>query len=769
MHKNTYQKLSRSVISLVVVGAVLLIPAIVLAQVNSNFGLNSISTNLGQQSLVTTIGRIINIVLGFLGLVAFLIILYAGFLWMTSNGDEKKIDQAKRIMVDGVIGLAIILASWGIAAFVINRLAVGTGDGNNNTGGECVGCTTLPPGARYLMWTSRYPSNSDPVPQNILAVVNFNQNLKCEMVTNNSVQLFRGNTQVTNFHLRCSGRSITIRSAGPCPAPLNQYQVPANPNQCGAAPPISQCLARDATQTNPQCQAQTPPVNAVSQCPGLRGCGCFAPGSYRLVLKGGSTGDHLEGLRSFGHFMAQDESLGFAIGNGVETEAPKVASVAPDPNASNIVRNRHVVITFTKPIDPTTIKVYNANPDSNDTSQVSSVDDATILITSNGQPISGRIAGMTNTSVRWRPTTECGGDSPQACTCLPANAAIAVTVKDGISGIKGSSCLSLDTGSGPANVTCSANDNCHYNFNTNSDVDLTRPVLDTNSVYPVKDATDVDRALLFGSPPWPARVLSSFTDASGIAIDTVDRTSFMMTNDVPTASVDPLPLNPPQVSNLKFGLWPGTEVLAPNRAYRPTVYGGGPLCSDDEGWGIKDGAGNPLEKSFYWSFKTGDSVNGGGPFITKISPNAGPHGQCVTILGYNLGCFNGPLDIFGLGNARNGKWQGNGCATVAQAGKIEISGAGEIQDSSIISWSEVDRPEPCLQGNNCPSACTVSTCANSCGSCELVPNPQAGSCQCPLPENYSTRNQIILTIPPTAINSSPSTPGQVTVYPPFNP
>ncbi len=104
-----------------------LVPSVVLAQGDENFGLNQISTNLGTNSLQTTIGIFINVVLGFLGIVAFIIILLGGFKWMTSGGDEDKIGEAKKLMGAGVVGMAIVLASWAIASFVITQLSLGTG------------------------------------------------------------------------------------------------------------------------------------------------------------------------------------------------------------------------------------------------------------------------------------------------------------------------------------------------------------------------------------------------------------------------------------------------------------------------------------------------------------------------------------------------------------------------------------------------------------------------------------------------------------------
>jgi len=107
----------------------------VLAQ---DFGTEAVNTGLGNTLSIadprTIIGRIINIGLGILGVIAVSFIIYAGVIWMTSNGDEEKISKAKAILKNGVIGLLIILASWAIATFILTKFG-GTINGNSNSGG----------------------------------------------------------------------------------------------------------------------------------------------------------------------------------------------------------------------------------------------------------------------------------------------------------------------------------------------------------------------------------------------------------------------------------------------------------------------------------------------------------------------------------------------------------------------------------------------------------------------------------------------------------
>src|SRR3989339_1280872 len=81
--------------------------------VTNGFGYAS-SMGLGARDLRTIIFAIINVLLGFLSIVAVLIIMYGGFVWMTSKGDPKRIEDAKNILKNAVIGLVIIFLAFSI-------------------------------------------------------------------------------------------------------------------------------------------------------------------------------------------------------------------------------------------------------------------------------------------------------------------------------------------------------------------------------------------------------------------------------------------------------------------------------------------------------------------------------------------------------------------------------------------------------------------------------------------------------------------------------
>ncbi len=70
-------------------------------------------------SLSETIGKIIKIILGFLGTIFLALTVYAGVLWMTAAGNEEQVTKSLGILKTAVIGLIIIIAAYSITYFVM--------------------------------------------------------------------------------------------------------------------------------------------------------------------------------------------------------------------------------------------------------------------------------------------------------------------------------------------------------------------------------------------------------------------------------------------------------------------------------------------------------------------------------------------------------------------------------------------------------------------------------------------------------------------------
>lgn len=82
----------------------------------------------GDVNLQQLIVSIVKYLMTFLGIIAVVIILYGGFVWMTAGGNDDRVGKAKRIITAGIIGLAIILAAFAIVTFV-NKITQDALDG----------------------------------------------------------------------------------------------------------------------------------------------------------------------------------------------------------------------------------------------------------------------------------------------------------------------------------------------------------------------------------------------------------------------------------------------------------------------------------------------------------------------------------------------------------------------------------------------------------------------------------------------------------------
>ena len=94
-----------------------------------------VSTSVSQQKTIPgAVGLILGQATIYLGVIFFLLVVYAGFLWMTASGAEAKVEKAKGILIAAVTGLVIVLAAYAIVNFVFGNLLSVT---------SAKGCTTL--------------------------------------------------------------------------------------------------------------------------------------------------------------------------------------------------------------------------------------------------------------------------------------------------------------------------------------------------------------------------------------------------------------------------------------------------------------------------------------------------------------------------------------------------------------------------------------------------------------------------------------------------
>lgn len=120
------KKIIKQIVILVCLVALLVLPYFVFAKDTEPL---KILQNLGNKSgyspeqqkptsLAATVGTIVNAFLGLLGIIFIILIIYAGYNWMTASGNEQKLEKAKETIWRAIIGLIIVIAAYSIWVFI---------------------------------------------------------------------------------------------------------------------------------------------------------------------------------------------------------------------------------------------------------------------------------------------------------------------------------------------------------------------------------------------------------------------------------------------------------------------------------------------------------------------------------------------------------------------------------------------------------------------------------------------------------------------------
>jgi len=90
-------------------------------------------------SLPILISSIIKLILGLFGVIALIFIIIAGIKWMGSKGDAAKIQESRKIIASGAIGLAIIASSYALTDFIISQITATS----NHTPTAAIDCSSI--------------------------------------------------------------------------------------------------------------------------------------------------------------------------------------------------------------------------------------------------------------------------------------------------------------------------------------------------------------------------------------------------------------------------------------------------------------------------------------------------------------------------------------------------------------------------------------------------------------------------------------------------
>jgi cysteine-rich repeat protein len=208
--------------SFMLIAAFVIPHAHVLAQSAATDGLTDVgdATGLGAEDPRIIVAKVIRTVLGFLGVIAVVIVMYAGFVYMTAAGNEEKVAQAKRTLLSAGIGLLLILFSFAISSFVISALTNAT-DGNGGSGGNgsSGGGVGLGGGSSSLFSVTGFrPEIKAPI-RNIQVRVTFSKNIDSSSALNQLVIRKSEGGETVDGATVVSGNTLIFTPSAACPSP----------------------------------------------------------------------------------------------------------------------------------------------------------------------------------------------------------------------------------------------------------------------------------------------------------------------------------------------------------------------------------------------------------------------------------------------------------------------------------------------------------------------------------------------------------------------
>ena len=83
--------------------------------------------DINKTNLVSLIGNIVSALLGTLGIIFLLIVVYAGYLYLTAMGEKDNITKAKTLLKNGIFGIVLVVAAYAISSFTVTVLTKVTG------------------------------------------------------------------------------------------------------------------------------------------------------------------------------------------------------------------------------------------------------------------------------------------------------------------------------------------------------------------------------------------------------------------------------------------------------------------------------------------------------------------------------------------------------------------------------------------------------------------------------------------------------------------
>ncbi|MEA3398205.1 MAG: hypothetical protein U9R06_00475 [Patescibacteria group bacterium] len=106
---------------------ILILPYFVFAEQSALERLDAVGAGEGRYSAATEtsaseyLGLMVNAFLGVLGIIFIILIIIAGFNWMTASGDDEKLVKAQRTIRRAIVGLLVVAGAYVIQQYIFAR------------------------------------------------------------------------------------------------------------------------------------------------------------------------------------------------------------------------------------------------------------------------------------------------------------------------------------------------------------------------------------------------------------------------------------------------------------------------------------------------------------------------------------------------------------------------------------------------------------------------------------------------------------------------
>ncbi len=449
-------KFARPVLFVAVMFSVLFLPYIVFADTASD-----VATTAGYsttQSLLGTIGTIISVVLGLLGVIFLILLIYSGWVWMTAGGEEEKINKAKRILINAVVGLVITLSAYAIASFLLNAI----GDATTNSGGSTNGSVTTEALSGSLGSGSiqdHYPSrNATGIARNTRIMVTF----KRAMDPASFIEGYNADNTATT---------------------INASNVAIYPTAEGEGAAIT---AADVYFTEDMKTVVFDPTDYLGSAD--------ADTSYTVSLDTDIA--YANGDDAFTGSYSGGYEWSFEVSTVVDLDPPTVTGIAPSASGT-YDRNITVELTFNEAIDPTS--ATGTRTATSGFQNIQTVGDAGTAEAGTYE-ISNSYRTVTFTTANACGTNSCG----ETIYCLPGLQTITVTAYAATTtnsppqadsfpydGITDTAANSMD-----GNDDGTAGDDYTWTFSTTDDINLTGPTIESISPNILEEGVALDQSVV---------------------------------------------------------------------------------------------------------------------------------------------------------------------------------------------------------------------------------------------------------------------------------